>query len=350
MLQTLYSLSDSAFIEVQQYIIGFYRADATPADKPVAIIVGAQPGSGKSFLEVIAQQDLGYNAVVCNLDRLRDFHPSADKIKSNHEAYYPELTGDYAWKWREGLMAYCVENRLNFIMEVTFANGADINSMIKGLREKDYRVELKLLAVHPRLSLLGTQVRYEQQKLEEASGRIINKEAHDERYSKLVPSLIQVQNAALYHKMQIYGRNVASDGSSAIEGVHLIATNPRNAVQVFQQVFDQSWPKKMVTFFEQETQKVIRLKEARNAPAEEIAKFREERQAEYISPGHLQQLYEQQQREQKAAQELKAAQEWQELERQRQAEEARQQLKQSRGNDLGDDFGPGHRHGGGPRR
>jgi predicted ABC-type ATPase len=350
MLQTLYSLNDSAFREAQQYIISVYHLDITPAEKPVAIIVGAQPGSGKSLLENIALEELRDNAVVCNLDELRDFHPSANKIKSDHEAYYPELTGDYAWRWREGLMDHCVKNRLNFIVEVTFANGADINNIIKRLRENQYQVELKLLAVHPRLSLLGTQVRYEQQKLEEASGRIINKEAHDERYSKLVPSLIQVQSAALYHKMQIYGRNIASDRSSAIDGVHLIATNPRNAVQVFQKVFDQPWPKKMVTFFEQETQKVIRLKEARNTPAEEITKFREEMKAEFISPRQLQQLAKQQEHEQKVAQELKATQERQEFERQRQAEEARQQLRQSRGKDLGDDFGTGHSQGGGPRR
>jgi len=69
--------------------------------------------------------------------------------------------------------------------------------------------------------------------------------------------------------------------------------------------------------------------------------------AEYPSPGQMQQMAEQQAQEQKAAQELKAAQQRQELERQRQAEEARQHLRQSRGNDLGDD-GPGHYRG--PRR
>jgi hypothetical protein len=329
---------------VQRYIIDFYRVGRTPAKNPVAIIVGAQPGSGKSLLENVAREELAHTGVVCSLDQLRDFHPFANKIKRDFEAYYPELTGDYAWKWREGLMAYCVENRLNFIMEVTFANGADIHKIIKGLRENDYRVELKLLAVHPKLSLLGTQVRYEKQKLEEASGRIINKIDHDERYSKLVPSILMVQSAALYHKMQIYGRNVASNRSSEIEGIHLIATNPRNAVQVFQKVFDQPWPKKMEAFFEREMEKVIRLKEARNAPAEEIAKFREEMKAEYISPRQLQQLAEHQESEQKAAQELKVAQERQELERQRQVEEARQQLGQSRGRDLGDD-GAGHYRG-----
>jgi predicted ABC-type ATPase len=348
MLQTLYSFNDSAFNEAQQYIIGFYRADLTPAENPVAIIVGAQPGAGKSYLEDIALEELGSNAMVCNLDELRDFHPSANKIKSKHEAYYPELTGNYAWKWREGLMAYCVENRLNFIMEVTFANGADINNIIEGLRENDYRVELKLLAVHPQLSLLGTQVRYETQKLKEASGRIINKEAHDERYSNLLPSLIRVQSASLYNKLQIYGRNVATARTSAIQGVHLIVTNPPNAVRVFQKVFDEPRPQKMLDFFEQEMQKVIGLKEARNVPAEEIVKFKEEMKAEYISPRQMQQMAAQQAQEEKAVQELKAAQErkaaqeQREQEQQRKAEEERQKLDLSRSR--------GHNRGGGLSR
>jgi len=259
------------------------------------------------------------------------FHPRADKIKNDYEAYYPVLTGDYAWKWREGLMAYCVANRLNFIMEVTFANGADINKMMQMLKENEYRVDLKLLAVHPKLSLLGTQVRYEKQKLEEASGRIISKVDHDERYNNLVPSVLMVQSAALYDKMQIYGRNVASDRSSEIEGIHLIETNPPNAVQVFQEVFDQPWPKKMENFFEREMEKVILQKIARNVPAEEIVKFREEMKFEYTSPRDMQEIAQ----EQKAAEALKLAQEQREQERQRQAEEERQRLSQSHRQDQG---------------
>ena len=269
--------------------------------------------------------------MVCSLDELREFHPHADKIRSDYEAYYPVLTGDYAWKWREGLMAYCVANRLNFIMEVTFANGADINKMMQMLKENEYRVDLKLLAVHPKLSLLGTQVRYEKQKLEEASGRIISKVDHDERYNNLVPSVLMVQSAALYDKMQIYGRNVASDRSSEIEGIHLIEANPPNAVQVFQEVFDQPWPKKMENFFEREMEKVILQKIARNVPAEEIVKFREEMKFEYTSPRDMQEIAQ----EQKAAEALKLAQEQREQERQRQAEEERQRLSQSHRQDQG---------------
>ncbi len=343
----MYALSDSAFEKAQLYIIDNHRGNLTPAENPVAVIIGAQPGAGKSELETIAQKELGRNVMVCNLDALRDFHPDAETIKRKHEAYYPDITGDYAWKWRAGLMDYCVENRLNFIMEVTFADGPYINSVISGLRENDYQVNLKLLAVHPQLSLLGIQDRYEQQKLENESGRMVIKEAHDDRYSKLIPSLITVQAESLYSKLEIYGRNVASGLHSDIHGVHLIATNPPNAVQVFQQVFDQPWPDKLVQFFEEKMQSVIRLKEARNAPKWEIAKFKEEMQTQYISPSQMQQLVERQQRELKAAhelkatQELKAAQERQELERQRKAEEQRQNLNLSIRKGPGNDRGMG---------
>jgi predicted ABC-type ATPase len=325
-LQTLYALSDSAFNKAQLYIIDNYRGNLTPAENPVAVIIGAQPGAGKSELETIAQTELGGNVMVCNLDALRDFHPDAETIKRKHEAYYPDITGDYAWKWRAGLLDYCVENRLNFIMEVTFADGVYINSVISGLRENDYQVNLKLLAVHPQLSLIGIQDRYEQQKLENEAGRMVVKEAHDDRYSKLIPTLITVQAESLYSKMEIYGRNVASGLHSDVHGVHLIAINPPNAVQVFQQVFDQLWPDKLVQFFEEKMQSVVQLKEARNAPQWEIAKFKEEMQTQYISPRQLQQLAEQRTQELKAAQQLKAAQEQQDLEQQRKAEEQRQNV------------------------
>lgn len=204
----LYAFRAEDYNILLQRIIARYTDDLHPVDQPVAIILGAQPGSGKIELEKVATSELGGNVVICNPDNLRDWHPHAETIKRNHEGHYPDLTTDCAQAWKNDLIAYCQENRLNFIVKTTFASGADINRIIQAIKDKDYRVELKLMAVHPRISFLNTQLRFEEMKVREGAGRIVTKAVHDDRYSKLIPTLLLVQSAALYDKMQIYGRNL----------------------------------------------------------------------------------------------------------------------------------------------
>ncbi|WP_426667070.1 zeta toxin family protein [Mucilaginibacter sp. McL0603] len=311
------AVSPKQFERIQKIIIDDLTTAKKPSESPVVIITGGQPGAGKTELERLARIELGGNIVSCNADNFRDYHPGAEEIKHRFETYYPELTAKYAQDWNNGLKVYCEANRLNYILETTFSSGLVMNKTIADLQQKGYRVEIKLIAVHPKISLLGTNVRFEEMKAKEKTGRMVIKEAHDDRYSKLVPTLITVQSASLYNKLQIYGRNATSHQKSDIDGIHLIATNPPDAVQVFQQVFDQPWPAKMMQYFEEKMQTVIRLKEARNAPAEEIAKFREEMSAEYLSPRQLQQLSDQQRQEENAAQNLG----------QQQAKTTRQQLR-----------------------
>ena len=222
--------------------------------------------------------------MICNPDTLRDFHPEAETIKRQHEFYYPDLTAEYAQAWKNSLIAYCQQNRLNFIMETTFASGPDINRIIQELKDKEYRVELKLLAVHPRLSFLGTQLRFEEMKAMEGGGRAVSKEVHDDRYSKLIPTLYLVQSEALYDKIQIYGRNVATSGRAPINGVNLIATSPANPFEVFSKEIDKRWSKKLDAYFAEKVNRVFDLKRERGAPAQEIELFEKEIGMQYISP------------------------------------------------------------------
>lgn len=168
--------------------------------------MGAQPGAGKTELEKVARYELGDNVVTCNADLFRDYHPYAETIKRQHESLYPELTAGYAQAWNNGLRAYCEANRLNYILETTFSSGQVMNETIRELKEKGYHVEIKLLAVHPKLSLLSTHIRYEEMKQKEETGRLVTKEAHDQRFAMIKPTLELVQSAALYDKRS-FGSN-----------------------------------------------------------------------------------------------------------------------------------------------
>ena len=253
-------------------------------------------------MERIARTELGGNIISCNADTFRDYHPKSEEIKQRFENYYPEITATIAQAWNNGLREYCEANRLNYILETTFSSGPKMNETIVGLQEKGYFVQIKLLAVHPRLSLLNTHIRFEEMKLKENSGRQVGKEAHDNRYYMLAPTLFVVQHEALYSKLQLYGRVITMDGNTYQQGATLLGTNPPNAVQLLQEEIDRKWTPEMKAFFDDRVHYVVDLKTHRNAPEREIDAFKNEMKAEYPTQTELQKQMAQQIREQEAAQ------------------------------------------------
>jgi hypothetical protein len=247
----------------------------------VVVILGGQPGAGKTELERITRLELGNNVISCNADIFRDHHPDAERIKHRHEAEYPGITADFAQQWNNGLRDYCEAHHLNYILETTFSSGKGMNETIKSLTDKGYRVEIKLATVHPVMSLLGTHIRFEYMKQKENSGRLVGKEAHDSRFFKIQPTLLSVESASLYNKLQLYGRNISGGEKLFLDGVYLLATNPKNTVQVFQEEIDRDWRPEEKRFFDQSVDEVLQLKERRNAPAKEIEDFMSEMKTEY---------------------------------------------------------------------
>ena len=294
-------MSESRFHKVQEIIIRDTTNGKYAADSPVVVILGAQPGAGKTELERITRVELGGNVVNCNADIFRDFHPQAEEIKQRFEDYYPQITAPFAQEWNKGLREYCEANRLNYILETTFSSGPKMNETIAELQQKGYRVEIKLLAVHPKLSLLSTHVRFEEMKLKENTGRLVGKEAHDNRYYMLAPTLFVVQGAELYNKLQLYGRSITMDGNNYQQGVSLIGTNPPNGVQLLQEEIDRKWTAEVKAFFDDRVHYVIDLKTQRDAPQEEITSFRSEMKSEYPTQLQLQKEMEQQIKQQEAA-------------------------------------------------
>ncbi|MBD4245803.1 hypothetical protein GUH33_07935, partial [Xanthomonas citri pv. citri] len=67
--------------------------DTAPADQPQAIILGGQPGAGKSgLLEASKQGFADRNVVTINGDELRYYHPQYRDIQKADERRFAELT------------------------------------------------------------------------------------------------------------------------------------------------------------------------------------------------------------------------------------------------------------------
>jgi predicted ABC-type ATPase len=165
-----------------------------PQDVPTIILVAAQPGAGKTGLGELTKESLrergGYVRV--DADRLRERLP-----------YYPELAREDplnaaarsqadAGLCVQELRQLAIAQRRNIIEEGTFRSPEGTEYFVDALKQRGYRVELRVLAVPPEQSRLGIYERYEQQLVGGIVPRNVPDAYHDEAVAGLNKSIARV--------------------------------------------------------------------------------------------------------------------------------------------------------------
>lgn len=269
-LEKLYSLDDKQRKIIGEIIVADFTRGVKPVVDPVVIILGGQPGAGKSELITQAQTIIGKNAVTCNADDFRDYHPESDEIKKLYENYYPEITVRYSQPWNNQLKAYCEEHRLNYILETTFSSGDWMNNTISDLKSKGFAVYVMVLAVNKRLSFLGTRLQYEGMKAIDGYGRLVDEDIHDQKYELVLATLEAVCRKGLYDKLFIFGRA----GRQKVKGMHngliKISENGKTPVADYIAEREKEWSDNDLRFFNDDVLHLIRLMVDRKPPYSDI--------------------------------------------------------------------------------
>ncbi|MFP8894083.1 zeta toxin family protein [Chryseobacterium sp. EZn1] len=271
-----YRLSEKDFDDIFDIIVEELTAGYLPSEYPKAIILGGAPGSGKTELEKEESAMLGDNAVICNADNLRDFHPLSKRFKKRYPTFYPEITAEYAQRWNDLLCEYCQAKRLNFILETTFSSGKRLDDTIRQIKDSDYEANIMLVAVNPRLSLLGTFIRYENSIENLGLGRRVSKQAHDIRYNAIPITTQYVASSSLYDNIYIYSRNISLEYSSLFKGLTLACHNPTDVLQIYNEEIHSPWHPKLEEYFMQSCNDVWEMMCKRSADPAEIDRFRED--------------------------------------------------------------------------
>lgn len=270
-----YQLSEEEYAETLSDIIEDFTYGIDPVSNPSVIILGAQPGAGKTELQKEAEYRLLKNAVICNADNLRDYHPKAQEIKKQFPEQYPEVTAIYAQSWNDSLCRYCEDKKLNYILETTFSSGDRLAETIKNIREKGFNVDIMLLAVDPRLSLLGTHLRYEHSVATTGVGRQVSKQAHDIRFAAIPKTIKSINTPVHYNNLYLYARSIVLQHTDLVEGISLVAHNPVNLQKAYQEEISRKWPEKLTEYFNRKCEYVTELMERRKALNTELYAFRE---------------------------------------------------------------------------
>jgi predicted ABC-type ATPase len=196
---------ESAYKDVERDAL----ARTTPQEHPKAILLGGQPGAGKSALAAEAVRELRASggAVVIDADRMREENPRYKQLSKEDPQNAADRTQKEAGEWATRLTMAAVDNRRNLVVDGTMRSPENIRDLATRLKDNGYEVEARVLAVNPETSMTRARLRFEEQVAERGTGRFVNKEQHDNAYAGMVESVRALERDKLVDSVRVYDAN-----------------------------------------------------------------------------------------------------------------------------------------------
>lgn len=145
---------------------------------PTVVLLGGQPGSGKS--RAVGRVKAQYPGIVPVVgDDLRAYHPDYDRLMREDPLSMPRETGQAASRWARMAMEYLREQRRSALVETTLRQPDMVREVVTEFRQAGYRIELRVVAVPLEVSRLGTIARYADQVERSGAGRWAVSTVHD---------------------------------------------------------------------------------------------------------------------------------------------------------------------------
>ncbi|MBW7521998.1 zeta toxin family protein, partial [Streptococcus pneumoniae] len=147
-----------------------------------------------------------------------------------------EYTKDFAGKMVESLVTELSHLGYNLLIEGTLRTIDVPKKTAQLLKNKGYEVQLALIATKPELSYLSTLIRYEElYAINPNPARATPKEHHDFIVNHLVDNTRQLEELAIFERIQIYQRDRSC--------VYDSKENTTSAAEVLQEYLFGKWSK-----------------------------------------------------------------------------------------------------------
>jgi predicted ABC-type ATPase len=178
-------------------------------NNPKGIILGGQPGSGKSYLKDEVIQEFNENFIFISADDLRLYHPAYETLQQNPKTVQNAANdvSKYVNLWTEELIEYCIKKKCNLIIDSTLGGKIQANyDTIEMFVNNGYQVHFRVMAVPSIISKLSIFLRYETQLVKEGFARWTRMEDHDDRFENLEINLLQLISKYKLSSLKFYER------------------------------------------------------------------------------------------------------------------------------------------------
>ena len=188
-----------------RFIVPHVAGKLKPKERPTGIILGGQPGSGKSnFINLLKK--LNPDAIPINGDDMRHFHPHFTKVMAENEEHAANMTQADCNEWIERLIDLTSNHKADIIIEGTMRRPEVVLNTSKLLSERGYNTEAIAIAVPPEISWVSTIYRFELQKSVTGYGRFIKQEGHQASLTGVSPTLQAIFDSPDINRLSLYSR------------------------------------------------------------------------------------------------------------------------------------------------
>lgn len=181
------------------------------AESPRLILLGGQPGAGKTAVLSASQHELAQSGPTIRIvgDDLRSYHPEHLAFQRQDPETASRYTQMDAGLWTEKLLAAATERQVNVVFETTMRTPENVTRVIGTARDAGYEVQVRAVAVNPRLSWQGAHHRFEEMLHAGQGPRIPPQTVHDAAVDGLRVSLEKLEGENLVDRVQLRTRGGA---------------------------------------------------------------------------------------------------------------------------------------------
>ena len=249
-------------------ILGYYKSMYSPTENPKVVLLGGQPGAGKSGLENMV--NIKKNYVSISGDDYREYHPRFKEINLEYGREASKYTQQWAAEITEKLIKELRKEKYNLIIEGTLRTAELPLKEANAFKKAGYKVELNVVIVKPEKSRLGTLERYEAMLKQGKVPRMTPKEHHDLVVNNIGNNLEIIYNSKAFDNIKLFDR----ENNLLYNYKESPNVNPKD---ILNKEFNRVWKKGEIEEFKEKWENLIKIMESRKAPIEEISQLKIEK-------------------------------------------------------------------------
>ena len=234
-------------------------------DAPRLIILGGQPGSGKSSTIELIESEYNKNIVAINGDDFKPLYPDYN-LKMQHSSEKTSIeVQPYSNHVVNALKAEYSDKKYNLIIEGTMRTSDIPLSTVSEMKAKGYKAEAYVVAANYYASRTGCLLRMETDKFNTGIGRPVPVDSHDAAYANIPTAIQALIDSGMLENIKILTRDGSVIGElSKRDDIVSIYTTHRDKLDYleYKQIND-------------DLTKILSMMEKRSATSEDIAKINE---------------------------------------------------------------------------
>jgi hypothetical protein len=185
------------------------RSNPVPQQHPEVLLLGGQPGSGKSTIAPLFQrQFVGRGGLVwLNWDDFRPFHPDYERLLAERPGDMPDVTRPAARWWHHQGAEYLRVRHINALLEAGFRDPGWVETTAERFADSGYDVHVVALAVPAVLSRMAIIERYAWQCEVTGSGRWSTAASHEAHFNGTVEVLRFAEASPAVSRVSLWTRD-----------------------------------------------------------------------------------------------------------------------------------------------